>query len=170
MKNGFGFVRLPALVLALMLFIPSLCAAETADTPELAEGASLRIMSYNIMHPEWSHVSVKGRDEIVAAILRCYMPDVAAVQEAGAKWHKALIRLLMDTGVYAPACRQSHAEGFVYNTTTFLYNPRTVSLVEEYILDLEIRSATRVFSVAVFERLSDGARFSLRPDFSAWNQ
>ena len=161
MKNGFTFARLLALLLALTLFVPPLCAAETEadDASELTEGADLRIMSYNIMHPDWSHVSVKGRDEIVAAILRCYMPDVIALQEAGAKWHKALIPLLMDSGVYAPACRQSNADGFVFNTTSFLYNPQTVSLVEEYILDLEIKNATRVFSVAVFETLTDGSRF-----------
>ena len=158
-KNGFGFARLTALVLALMLFVFPPGAAETADDPALAEGAELRVMSYNIMHPDWSHVSVKGRDEIVAAILRRYMPDVAAIQEAGAKWHKALIPLLMDNGICAPACRQSHADGFIYNTTTFLYNPQTLNLVEEYILDLEIKSATRVLSVAVFERLCDGVRF-----------
>ena len=89
------------------------------------------------------------------------MPDVAAIQEAGAKWHKALKPLLVDTGVYAQACRQSNAEGFIYCTTTFLYNPATVGLVEEYILDLDVRDAARVFSVAVFERLSDGRRFAI---------
>ncbi|MBR4442177.1 MAG: endonuclease/exonuclease/phosphatase family protein [Clostridia bacterium] len=151
------------LILALFLFVPPPCAAdgepEPDDALELAEGANLRIMSYNIMHPDWSHVKVTGRDEKVAAILRDYMPDVAAIQEAGAKWHKALAPLLMDTGVYAVACRQSNAEGFIYNTTCFLYNPQNLRLVEEYILDLEARNATRVFSVAVFERLSDGVRF-----------
>ena len=161
MKKRFKFVRLLAFSLALMLLSPSLGLAETeaADAPELTEGASLRIMSYNILHPDWSRVPVTGRDAIVAEILLYYMPDVAAIQEAGAKWHKALKPLLVDTGLYAPACRQSNAEGFIYCCTTFLYNPQTVSLVEEYILDLDLKDAARVFSVAVFERLSDGARF-----------
>ena len=30
-----------------------------------------------------------------------------------------------------------HAEGFIYCTTTFLYNPQTVRLVEDKILDPE---------------------------------
>ncbi len=157
MKNGFMSARLLALVLALTLSVAPSCAAEIDGAPPLAEGADIRVMSYNIMHPDWSHVSVKGRDEIVAAVLRCYMPDVVALQEAGAKWHKALAALLMDTGLYAPACRQSNAEGFIYSTTTFLYNPQTVSLTEEYVLDLETRNATRVVSVAVFEK--QGVRF-----------
>ena len=147
------------LVLAMMLSAFPACMAESDDDPELAEGASLRIMSFNILHPDWSRIPVKGRDEIVAGILRYYKPDVAALQEAGAKWHKALKPILVDTGEYAPACRQSNAEGFLYNTTCFLYNPQTVSVVEEYILDLDYKDASRVFSVAVFERLSDGARF-----------
>ena len=160
MKKNFRFACLLILVLSL-LSVPSMGAAETenADAPELTEGASLRIMSYNILHPDWSRVAVQGRDEIVAGILLYYMPDVAAIQEAGAKWHKALKPLLVDTGLYAPACRQSNAEGFIYCCTTFLYNPKTVSLVEEYIWDLDFKDAARVFSLAVFERLSDGARF-----------
>ena len=155
MKRSFRLICLLALLL-----VP-LCAAqaETGGAPALSEGADLRIMSYNILHPDWSHVPVKGRDALVADILLHYRPDVAAIQEAGAKWHKALKPLLVDTGFYAPACRQSNAEGFIYCTTTFLYNPQTVRLVEEEILDLEIRDAARVFSVAVFERLRDGVRF-----------
>ena len=157
MKKCFRSACLLALCAALLAFAP--CTAETADDPRLTEGAELRIMSYNIMHPDWSRVPVKGRDQIVAGILRFFMPDVAAIQEAGAKWHKALKPLLVDTGIYAQACRQSNADGFIYCTTTFLYNPRTLRLVEETVLDLEIKDAARVFSVAVFERISDGVRF-----------
>ena len=147
------------LALAMMLAVFPVCLAEPDDDPELAEGADLRIMSFNILHPDWSRIPVKGRDEIVAGILRYYKPDVVALQEAGAKWHKALKPILVEPGEYVPACRKSNADGFLYNTTCFLYNPQTVSVVEEYILDLDYKDASRVFSVAVFERLSDGARF-----------
>lgn len=158
MKHRTRTACLLALALTLCLILPGI-AEQPDDNPGLAEGASLRIMSYNILHPDWSRVPVKGRDEIVAGILQYYMPDVAALQEAGAKWHKALTPILVDTGIYAPACRKSNADGFMYNTTCFLYNPQTVSLVEEYILDLDYKSPSRVFSVAVFERRSDGTRF-----------
>ena len=43
--------------------------------------------------------------------------------------------------------------------TTFLYNTQTVKLVEEYVIDLDTNSDIRVFSVAIFETLSDGKRF-----------
>ena len=157
MKHRSRFICLLAAVMMLSAFMP--CIAEEEDNPALAEGADLRIMSFNILHPEWSRVPVKGRDEIVTEILRYYMPDVVALQEAGAQWHKALKPILMDTGEYATACRQSNADGFLYNTTCFLYNPQTVSLAEEYILDLDYKSPSRVFAVAVFERKSDGTRF-----------
>ena len=161
MNKNRSISQLLAVALVFMLAMTTLCTGETAgaDAPVLTEGADLRIMSFNIMHPDWSRVAVTGRDEIVAAILSCYRPDVVALQEAGAKWHKALIPLLVDTGLYAQACRKSNADGFTYCTTTFLYNPATLSLVEEQILDLDYRDAARVFSVAVFERLSDSARF-----------
>ncbi len=161
MKKDSGFLALIFLALILTLTLPGRAGAENgpAGGPERTKGADLRVMSYNILHPDWSHVPLKGRDEAVAAVLRRYMPDVAAIQEAGAKWHKALKPLLTDTGLYAFACRQSNAEGFIYCATTFLYNPQTVRLVEEYILDLVPRDAARVFSVAVFERVSDGKRF-----------
>ena len=158
MKQRTRLAVLLILVLTLCLVPPGI-AEEPDDDPGLAEGASLRIMSYNILHPDWSRVPVKGRDEIVAGILQYYMPDVAALQEAGAKWHKALKPLLTEPGIYATACRKSNADGFLYNTTCFLYNPQTVNLVEEYILDLDYKSPSRVFSVAVFERRSDGTRF-----------
>ena len=157
MKSMSVSARLSALAVLLALCFAPLCA--WADGAALAEGADLRVMSYNIMHPDWSHVPVKGRDEAVAAILTDHLPDVAALQEAGAKWHKALIPLLMDNGLYAPACRQSNAEGFIYCTTTFLYNPKTLRLIDEYILDLDRRDAARVLSVAVFERISGKERF-----------
>ncbi len=139
----------------IVMLVPALCAAESDDTL----GPDLRIMSFNIMHPDWSRVPVKGRDEIVSEILRSYHPDVAAIQEAGAKWHKALKPLLVDTGLYAQACRQCNAEGFIYCCTTFLYDPHTLRLVEENVLDLDPGDAARVLSAAVFERISDGARF-----------
>ncbi|MCR4578503.1 MAG: endonuclease/exonuclease/phosphatase family protein [Clostridiales bacterium] len=161
MKRSGILRRMIACIAALMLICLVFCAgeSETEGIAELAEGAQVRVMSYNIMHPDWSKVPVNGRDETVAAVLRHYMADVVALQEAGAKWHKALMPLLADTGEYAFACRQSNAEGFTYNTTCFLYNPKTVKLVEEYILDLDFRDATRVLAVAVFEKLSDGRRF-----------
>ena len=60
-----------AAVLALMLLAPALCLAETTDAAELAEGADIRIMSYNILHPEWNDwIPIKGRDQLFLDILQ----------------------------------------------------------------------------------------------------
>ena len=159
------FLRLLALVLALMLTVPALCfaegeTAEAIETAPLAEGADIRVMSYNILHPDWNDmIKIKGRDQIFLEIIKHYMPDVVGIQEAGAKWHRFWKPELLDTGLYVAACRQSHADGFTYSTTTFLYNPNTVKLVDEYILDFIPNHATRVVAVAVFEYIADGTRF-----------
>ena len=151
------FLRLLAAVVALLLLVPVLGVAE--DEAKLAEGADIRVMSFNLLHPDWGKSPVNGRLPNVVSILEYYMPDVVGIQEVDAKWHRALIPALIDTGVYAPACRQSNAAGFQFNLTTFLYNPKTVKLVDEYVLDLDKNSNIRVLAVGVFEKLSDGTRF-----------
>jgi len=152
--------KLFALVLALVLTLCAVpCFAETADDPALAEGADIRIMSFNLMNPDWSKSPVTDRIQNVADILMHYQPDVVGIQEANGKWQKALKPLLTETGLYNPACRQANAAGFKYNMTAFMYNVATVQLVDEYVLDLDPGSDIRVFAVAVFETLSDGTRF-----------
>jgi endonuclease/exonuclease/phosphatase family metal-dependent hydrolase len=86
-----------------------------------------------------------------------YMPDVVGIQETNAGWHNALGDLLVETGMYAPACQKNNAKS--YNMTTMLYNTQTVKLVEEFVIDLDKNSDIRVFAVAIFEKLSDGKRF-----------
>ena len=159
MKKNAMLLRIFALVLALMLSLPMMAGAETTDAAELAEGADIRIMSYNIMHPDWSKSPIKNRSQAVLNILDYYKPDVVGVQEADAKWQRFWITNLIDTGLYAPACRQSNADGFQFNLTTFLYNPQTIKLIDEYVLDLDANSNIRVLAVAVFEKIADGSRF-----------
>lgn len=132
-------------------------SADTDDVAELTAGADIRVMSYNILHPSWGNVAVDGRDTNVANILLYYMPDVVGLQETNATWHKALEKILVDTGFYAKACERCNT--VAYNMTTFLYNTQTVKLIDEYVIDLDKSSEIRVFSVAVFEKLSDGKRF-----------
>ncbi len=134
----------------------------TKDKSELAEGADIRVMSYNILHPSWSNVvenvPIAGRDINLAKILLYYMPDVAGIQEVNSGWHTAIKKILVDTGYYKQACRMTR-NGKKTNMTTFLYNPQTVKLIDEYVIDLQSNSDIRVFSVAVFEKLDDGKRF-----------
>lgn len=130
-----------------------------AIAPEepFAEGSDIRVMSYNILHPEWGNVAIAGRDTNVANIIMYYMPDVVGLQEVNEEWHNSLKTVLVDKGIYYPACQKNNSN--LYNMTTFLYNSRTVRLIEEYVIDLDQNSDIRVLSVAIFEKLSDGKRF-----------
>lgn len=133
-------------------------APDTDDQIELAEGADIRVMSYNILNPEWGGNAIGlGRDKQAANIILYYLPDVIGVQETCGTWHKALQKYLVDTGMYAFACQKNNAKS--YNMTTLMYNTQTVKLIDEYVIDLDKNSDIRVFSVAVFEKLSDGKRF-----------
>ena len=121
----------------------------------------LRVMSYNILHPNWcsteSYVSITGRHTIVRDIVLEFMPDVIGLQETMSEWHSALNSVLCRDGSYKFACQRNNAGG--YNMTTFLYNTKTVKLIDEYLVDLDSNSDIRVLSVAVFERVADGRQF-----------
>ena len=157
------FLRALTFVLALILLISS-CVAECTENHELAEGADIRVMSWNVLSPDWLHFDkskapIDDRHEKMAALVLDYMPDVIGLQESTSRWHKAFKPLLIDTGLYGITNRQCHAEGFKYCACPILYNPLTVKVVEEYLIDLDKHSDCRVFAVTVFEKLSDGSRF-----------
>ena len=156
-------LRVLTFVLALMLMAPA-CVAECTENHDLAEGADIRVMSWNVLSPDWLHFDkskapMDNRHEKMAALVLDYMPDVIGLQESTSRWHKAFKPLLIDTGLYGITNRQSHADGFKYCACPILYNPLTVQVVEEYLIDLDKHSDCRVFAVTVFEKLSDGTRF-----------
>ena len=118
-------------------------------------------MSYNILHPEWcsteSYVSVSGRIELVRDIINDFLPDVIGLQEVNDSWHSSISSKIVKEGKYKTACKKSNKGE--YNMTTFLYNSETVTLKDEYIIDLDSINYIRVLAVAVFERNSDGKKF-----------
>ncbi len=133
----------------------------TEDKAELAEGATLRIMSYNILNQDYvpDNPLPPERDERFSDILLYYKPDVVGVQEANLAWHESFDMLFGASGAYLPACR--YHDGTSTAQTTFLYNPLTVKLIDEYVIHYtdNDNSDIRVVSFAVFEKLSDGQRF-----------
>ncbi len=135
--------------------------SSTEDKAELAEGAELRIMSYNILNQDYvpDNPLSPERGRWFTDILSYYMPDVVGVQEANLAWHQSFDVYLSLSGIYRPACR--YHDGVHTAQTTFLYNSLTVKLIEEYVVhytDWE-DSDIRVVSIAVFETLADGKRF-----------
>jgi endonuclease/exonuclease/phosphatase family metal-dependent hydrolase len=98
------------------------------------------------------------RDEQFADILLFYKPDVVGIQEANRAWHDSFETLFDASGAYLPACK--YHEGDSTAQTTFLYNPLTVTLIDEYVIHYSDGvNDIRIVSFAVFDRNSDGMRF-----------
>lgn len=132
----------------------------TTDNVELASGADIRVMSYNILHESWSNngpAPIFGRAERLARILTYYQPDVVGLQEVSNSWYRQIGKQLVDDGIYQRACFSTELGAWML--TAFLYNPKTVKPVEEHIIALDPNSDIRILTVAVFEKLSDGKRF-----------
>ena len=130
---------------------------ETAKKLDALTGSAtvdVRIMSYNILHPDWSgdstRVEIPGRDLKAAETILNYMPDVIGLQEVCEEWHLALKPLLVTTGTYKPVCK-TFSDGS-YNLTTMMYNPKTVTLIEEIMVPLKDNSDIRVMAGGVFEK------------------
>ncbi len=149
-------VRIFPVVVALILLITSLCSCKgNKDEQE----ADVRIMSYNILNPEWSSTgeTAESRVEPFYNLVTEYMPDVIGLQEASYLWHNVINNVLQEDDTYDFACEKTYL--FKENMTTLLYNTKTLKLIDESIFDLEKNSEHRVFVVAIFEKLSDGKQF-----------
>ena len=132
----------------------------TTDRAETVEGTDIRIMSYNILNQDYvpDNPLPPERDEQFTDILLYYMPDVVGIQEANAAWHESFDMLLGLSGVYLPACK--YHEGESTAQTTFLYNPLTVQLIDEYVVHYSDGvNDIRIVSIAVFETIAEGKRF-----------
>lgn len=158
-----SFIRILSVVLALVLTI-SLCACkenknEIEDQTEPEAKADVRIMSYNILNPEWSSTgeTAESRVEPFFNLVKKYMPDVIGLQEASYLWHNVINNALQEDDTYQFACEKNNV--FKENMTTFLYNTKTVRLVDESFFDLEKNSDHRVLAIAIFEKISDGKQF-----------
>ncbi len=135
-------------------------SSEEVDTTDY-NSPTLRVMSYNILHPEWcsteSYVGTSDRSPLLATLINDYAPDVVGLQETSEGWHAAINTRLVKSGKYKFACKKTNTGK--YNLTTFIYNTETVNLIEENIVFLENDSDIRLIAIALFERKSDGKRF-----------
>lgn len=128
------------------------------EDPALAEGADLRIMSFNILAELWNDKPpVAGRDTNVARILYCYRPDVVGLQEVTAVWYDALDNLM--EGTYAFAVRTIPSGGPDYST--LMYNTETVELLDSgcTVYSQGNSPLLRNLTWGYFRRKSDGTTF-----------
>ncbi len=130
------------------------------EDPALAEGADLRIMSFNILAELWddkAKATLPGRDENVAAILLSYLPDVVGLQETSELWY-SLLEPRLD-GIYKFASYKI-PDGRT-NYSTMMYNVQTTELIEcQTIVYSKGNSAKlRNLTWGRFRRISDGAEY-----------
>ena len=128
-----------------------------SETTDLAEGANLRVMSFNILCELWNAAAVIPKREIfVAAPILTYQPDILGLQEVSTAWYPSLEPLIGPT--YAIVDRKD--ENGQTNFSPLAYNTETLTLLEHGVKNLYPgNNSLRVISWGYFERKSDGARF-----------
>ena len=129
-----------------------------SESPALAEGAEMRIMSFNILSEYYGpKVGVEERKNIVMATILTYSPDVLGLQETTAAWQKALNPMF--EGKYAFV--DTKTERGKTNMSPLVYNLEKVTLLEHGVKTLASGNSEnmRVISWGYFERKSDGKRF-----------
>lgn len=105
-------------------------ASMDAEDNSYIGGASLRIMSYNVLVEAWGGDDIVGvptseptmvRADMFGYMLKHYKPDVVGLQEVCEKWHKYLPDFM---GNYRMLAKKSS------NYTTMIYNTETLELIE----------------------------------------
>ena len=126
------------------------------DDTTLADGSSVRIMSWNLLF-ESADCPVAPRASLAAEVIRAYAPDVIGTQETCPEWYEELSYLLSDS--YRFVTRKNAKNGDNYST--LWYNTETVRFVEWGVRNYtEGQNTTmRLVTWAVFERLDGGERF-----------
>lgn len=130
------------------------------DSPyfALAEGADIRVMSFNILTELWNDkLPVEGRDLLVAETILTYQPDVIGLQEVSDKWHARLTPLIEEQYTVVTKTNGSGST----NYSTLAYNHEKVKLVE---WDCQLYSKgnsanMRLVTWGLFEQIDSGKRF-----------
>lgn len=128
--------------------------------PTLAEGADLRIMSFNLLAELWDDraaATLPGRDKNTSEIILSYLPDVIGLQETTQLWY-SLLESRLD-GVYKFASYK--VPGGKVNYSTLMYNIHTTELIECKTTLYSVRNSDsmRNLTWARFRRKSDGAEY-----------
>ncbi len=128
------------------------------QTATLAEGADLRIMSFNILNQQWmDRPETVSRVPGVIGCLSYYMPDVAGLQEVDPIWYKFLDLYLGEDYVFVNRDCDGVAN---YNYTAIAYNKHTVTLIESETTYYTSGSRRiRMLNMALFEHKATGERF-----------
>ncbi|MBQ8275163.1 MAG: endonuclease/exonuclease/phosphatase family protein [Clostridia bacterium] len=126
---------------------------------EMAEGADLRIMTFNIAG---STKEYDERKEHISTAIIDYLPDVVGIQEANKTCHSQILCTSV-VGEYYAMNHPTHRNSSTVNYTAILYLKSKYKQVEGGVEWLNSRyklnNNTKSLSWTVLERLSDGKRF-----------
>lgn len=125
---------------------------------EMAEGADLRIMTFNIAG---SSKEYADRKEHISTAIMDYLPDVIGFQEANKENHNQIFRSSAVTDYYEMN-QPTHGNTSTVNYTVILYLKAKYKQVEggvEWLKSRYTGTNTKSLSWTVLERLSDGKRF-----------
>ena len=128
-----------------------------ANDPALAEGADIRVFSFNVLFDNThKNPTIAERSICLDALLNHFQPDVIGLQEFNERWHAAFAE--MDSGY-----RIVDADvGLNYpNNSCIAYNPKKVRLSRHgyQIYSKGDRAHLRLASWAKFEDLDSGKEF-----------
>ena len=129
-----------------------------ADSTTLAEGADMRVMSFNILCELFDELAViEGRQIPVISPILTYKPDILGMQEVSEAWYTELDALF--GSMYAFVDRINDKGD--YNVNPLVYNTETLTLLEHGVRALPLvgDGSNRTISWGYFERKSDGVRF-----------
>ena len=128
-----------------------------SESTALAEGADLRVMSFNILCELFNELAViEGRQIPVIAPIFTYMPDILGMQEVSDAWYPELEALFGDLYAFA----DSKDKNGDTNVSPLAYNTQTLTLLEHGVEPLPVvGNGQRTMSWGYFERKSDGVRF-----------
>lgn len=129
-----------------------------AEYAQLTAGADIRIMSFNLLTELWNQkLPVEGRDEIAAATLLTYLPDVIGLQEVSDKWYEQLVPMVEQQYTFI---NRNTPQGKT-NYSGMAYNSAKVKLIDSgcELFSMGNSRNMRLMNWAVFETISGGKRF-----------
>ncbi len=124
--------------------------------PPLAEGATLRLLSYNLGCDV-------GNNADAIAILSKYMPDLIGFQESNKAIHNNVIGVFITTFKEYKFAQKYHTGGSTLCYTPIVYNSKKLTLVKagvEWLRSRYTGTNTKSLAWAVFDT-KDGQRFAM---------
>ena len=128
------------------------------DSNVLADGADIRIMSFNLLTELWDlKLPIAGRDVIANDLIRYYSPDVVGLQEVSDGWHATLAKLF---GSDYKITDTRNGQGRT-NFSTLAYNTAKTKMLDHGVTvfskgnDTRLRLATWGY----FEQISSGKKY-----------